>query len=525
MRRVEGRVLATNTGSGLEGAAVLLHDVNEPGSEPRVMTHSDAEGNFEFLVPRADLPADTGLAGLPFELRAEGYQRYRVPQDAVRRDRFLRDSSMSASPRSISLLVYLSPAHHISGRVVDEQGLGTPADLYLLDPLGELMDEASIGSTDADGYFDLRDVGEFFYGQPRALPILALGERGTGFLLAGKDLPTDLGANVPPPPLEDLVIELASLSLRARVVDTNGEPIPGVTVEAKAYDYTWNTGMPVDPPLGRHLWQDQLPPAFAARFRATSDHEGRVEFEHLPLVDSPYVGRINDVPMTMWTLHASAPGYLTATDHGTMVLPVTPELPAELALGHGETELILRRPDPLRITGRALDAEGEGVRCAQLCAIDLNSGFLADEDGNWTYDLPDRSDLPQMIQCVVPGYATRTWMVTEELATGASELAHDFHLLAPVGLYLQALDAAGDPLDGVPIHVLGTDPDTGEPWSMGHTTTQLGGWARYDEVPAGEWTVRIGDSHLASDLDVVEFEDRVLLGAELLTRTYTVTPH
>ena len=429
------------------------------------------------------------------------------------------------------------PAYHIQGQVLNEYGQPAVAELFLLDHIrGDLLHESPLGRTDSQGFFDIQSAGRFFHRSPRSLQLLAVGSganrgsgstrnvTGTGFVEIAKRMSADLEPGVLPAPIKNIEITLHQMHLRAQVVDDSGTPLAGVLVEAKAQSDSWSTSMPLlSVPVGRKLWLDALPDSFEQVFRRTTDAWGWVEFDRLPLLDDLGKPAINGYRLNTWILHATLDGFAPETVHS--VSTISPDAgPVVTAFKMFQPPtIVLQRPAPIVITGLVLDPTGAPVIGATIEMPWSELATVTDNSGAWSWTLQSADLLPLDLTCSVDGYSTRHWTLTPELIDYDLQARHNFQLEASIGLSIQVVDLGGQPVDGVMVSVSRTTPRQPEPLIPGTTTTQLGGWTRWTHLPAGQWTIRIGNSRFHNGGEIEPIETTVVIGSEPLERSFQVT--
>ncbi len=390
-RPAVGRVLDPD-GRPVAGAEVRLAAATSPAREgpPAPLASGTAESadalsaaDGSFLV--AAIPA----LALDAEVRRQGFapsrvRGFKVPPVAA---------EAAGSPVDLGTIV-LKPGAALAGQVIDGQGrpiaraqvfevseLRPPAELA-----ERLRQEVPAATTGPDGRFSLVD-------RPRGLPLHLLVS-APGYLPA-----TVRG--VRPPTLKPLSIRLtAGTALAGRVVDPEGLPVAGASIEASG-----RAALP-----GR---EDRLVGPAVLR-RATAGQDGRFE---LP-----------DLPEGRSTLTVSAAGFV-ALDDLEVDLPQPPGEEVRVVLARGAT-----------LEGRVLTTAGEPVTGARILAGP--AACLSDGDGVFRTDGVPTG--PLAVLTTHPHYPTfRRRMLIEE---GVNSL----EVVLPAGTTVRGrvLDTEGAPIAG-----------------------------------------------------------------------------
>ena len=335
-----------------------------------------------------------------------------------------RAEVVAGETRTVDLT--LPPGFHVEGRVRDADGRGVPGASVWLSDYGNEVHGRVVATTDEWGEFWIEDVG----------PGRSIGAHAEGH--GPSTLQSIEGA-------DDEVVELTldlgreSATLEATVVDGDGTPIAGVTVEATRPD-AWGEGT-----------------ALAPR-RATTDDAGRVRFAGL---------------------HT---GPLAVAFRGPGAAPVG----RDLVLEEGATESLQVVLEPAaRLAGTVRDEEGTPVVGAEVQHGGYGDllGSYARTDAEGRYRL---NELPVGEVRVEVTHERGSALFEASLASG-QERVWDPVLDAGRIVYGQVVDEAGTPMVDLEINLLSLRPRQGTRslWSQ-RVTTRADGAFEFAGCPAGE---------------------------------------
>lgn len=396
VRALSGQV-KDSQGRALEGVEIDVQPAMRAGRTPPVLQPAGVE-EAAGTAPRSDAQGRFLLSRLPAAtvdavLRKSGFaplvlRRVRIPP--------------GAGPFDLGKIV-LNPGAALRGRVVDTASRPvTGAEVFLLEeeprPFQEpLVADRPKSATSRTGEFAFRDL-------TAAVP-LHLFVRARGYRTA-------LVRGVRPPREQPLVVTLEpGLSLRGRVVDEAGSPVPGAFVEA-----TWYPTLPDDP--------ERRETGMPVSFRTRTVRSGRFEIEGLPR------GEVE--------LSAQARGFLEKEIRGI-------ELPRPE--GTREIEIALERGAVL--TGRVTTTAGDPVAGARVQVGE--AGGASDRDGQY---LVEGAPLgPQRVSVVHSHH--RRLETTYTLRPESNTL--DLQLEPGVEVSGRAVDERGRPVSGARVALQSAD--------------------------------------------------------------------
>lgn len=299
-----GRVVELSGGLPLAEAWVYV-----PGRFPR-FTRSDRAGYFELVAPR------TQSGAIRLAAVKDGYM----------------PATVEVSALSPALTVGLAPGARVDGRVVDAAGRGVAgAQVFAAFMPGSPSARSrapSNSQTDRDGRFVL-------------YPLVTGEELELGAVLGRIQIPATTLAKLEPGERRSVELVLPRLeSWTCRVVDKNGKPVPGATLQALKVRRPGHAELP-DALFWLHLVGE-------GNDLGSSDVEGRI--------------RVDSLAAGLYTLGVRAPGFAPAVRRSVRLGAAAGEpTPLDAA---GELEIELRRAVTAR--GKVVDEKGRGIAGAGI---------------------------------------------------------------------------------------------------------------------------------------------------------------
>ncbi|HYU34499.1 MAG TPA: carboxypeptidase-like regulatory domain-containing protein [Thermoanaerobaculia bacterium] len=249
-------------------------------------------------------------------------------------------------------------------------------------------------------------------------------------------------------------------AVQGRVLDPDGAPQPGATVDAEAYQ-------------NGPVWERDWAPCPTEQ-SVTADAQGRFAFQRL----GP----------DWYELRASAPGSLEGVVEGIRLDAGMAGEEQEIRLGRleadeGETADAVPEPkedeDAIEVHGRILGPDGSPVEGALVSVAEQS--VSSERDGAFAIRCGCRSDEPQEIVAEKCGFARgRTTVLL------ASDRVQDVEVRLEAGAQIsgRVLGLAGGDLPGVETYV--TDGET----VRGEARVDAEGRFRLSPIPAGTWEVQ-----------------------------------
>lgn len=447
---IEGRIL-NEDGEPIPGAEIGFYFSSEREAiEDHPPAFAGPDGSFRL----PDLP---GGERYDLWVRADGYVQQRAPD--------------VETPTPEPLRVHLRRAHTLTLRVVDEEGKPVPGAR-----LSRVEESSSLGPNGVSGSIGFDDLGRT---DEQGLYSIAGLEAGTVDILVETDAfqkrliqGASISEAAPTGTLE--VVLTRGAVLEGRVLDTDGTPIPGVSVSSYRENAEAFTGL---------KW-------------ATTDASGHYRLEGL------------------------APGsYEMKAERFSDTLQV------KTRVGPGVQHLDLQFQPGTPVSGQVVDPQGAPLACVRLSLVPLDDGdpfnTVSEADGTFTFDAAPDGEF--RLHGSAPGFAETT---DPRVVSVSGQPVQGLVLRLARGVSITGRLTGADPRQLAQARVKAHLGEPGRRETLDGTVNRKGGY-EIANVSPGTWEVsaelqdgrsveariEIGTGPVSADL---EFEDGLTLSGRVL---------